>query len=485
MLKRLAGSAVCILALTAAESSWAACSYSIKTITDRDAYSADWSGTEELADCSFYFEGSSEWNTQDYTSSETELSFEDGDSHGTKYTFDASGVVSYHNNIPGYLEQDFIQTWTNSVQSLVVRIEKGLTGESGWSRADTKSLTTNSSYETVGTQSYYGGLLTRDYVQTGTNLRKSRDYDFEDSAGSSGKHLTQTDYRYSEAGRGSEFGSSFGYASAYTQSGFSIDEYAGDGLSRTEQSLARSSRSAADNTAYDGGRTVQTRWSVASEQGARSIASGSDSLSASGERTVSANSNRETGAGYDYSSWANSTLITSAWSRSAGGIASWGSDYYSNSRQSVDNTIGSNRTIQDNGDLYASRSGSAGDSSYGNWYRKAWNFVNGILVSVLDQSGSSGDASLAAFYANFDPAVCEQFRDVANAQNADYSYWGLCLDTITPTEIIDPPAEPEPCYGKATGQDKNSKGAENGKGNGLTKNRCDDPSDSGNGKHKA
>lgn len=485
------GIAVFALLMSAAPSAKAACSYSIKTISESDAYSSNWDGTQELADCSFYFEGASDWNAQDYTTTESQLSFTDRDAGGTKYSYEANGVTSYHNEIPGYRLQDFVQTWSNSVARIDVWSERGVPGETGWSRSETHSLTARSDYQTVGTQDFYGGMLIREYTQTGSSLHKARSNDYETAAGGNGTRLDETLYSYSETGRGSDYGNGYSYESSLTQKSLASDlyEFVRDGLgglvSHAEQSLGRNSQAALSRTVYDDGRAAETQWSYSRVAGARSAAAGSDSVSASGERTVYSNSTRNEGTGYSQYSDNTSISLSSFWSRDSGGGAAWGSDYYNSSRQNQDNTIGSNRTVQDTGSVYANRSGSAGESSYSSWYRKAWSFVNGLLVSVVDQSGSSGDASLAAFYANFDPAVCEQFRDVANAQNADYSYWGLCLDVITPTEVVDPaPAEPEACYGKAQGQDKNSKGQENGKGAGLTKNRCAEPSDSGNGKKK-
>jgi hypothetical protein len=496
--KKLTGLAAALFALTAGQAAWAACTYTVTDISDRDSYSDTWSGTQIVTDCFTENTGSFDWNTNDYTSSESSLEFQDGDSYGTKYESDASGVYTYHFEQPGYLNQDFVQTWNSGSGSLDVHAEQGVYGDPGWSRADTTASSASGDYTTTGSYDFYGGLLTRSYSQTGSNFTDASSVESVSYDGAAtlerSDSISRAHFSGGESGTGQDFGNVYSYDSAYAQKVVTASMvetvragFLGEVLSRTEEFFSRGFQSFSNRTGYADGSAFESAWSNDTVSGGRAVLSGGDSLSVSGSRTAFTSSNRQRGAGYDLSSHSESLTVSSNWSRTAGGQTAWGSDYYANNRSGSDNTYGTNRTVRDSGGVYAARSGSAGSSSYSSWYSKAWNFVNGVLVSVSENGATSGDASLAAFYANFDPAVCEQFKDVANAQNVDYAYWGFCLDTLAPG--YDAPAEepePEACFGKALGHEKGKgKGHEKGKGEGHEKNRCEDPSDSGNGKSKA
>ncbi len=495
VVRRLFGLVAASLMLGLADSAWAECTYTTTDVADKDEYSSTWSGTQINSDCFTGNTSSQFWNTDEYTSEETSVSFYDPPSFGTKETSDASGVYTFHYEVPGFIKQDFVRTWNSHYDSLSVHEEQGTGGKAGWGITDTFSSNKDNTYETVGSYNIYGGLLSRDYVQNGTsyNQEASRDHASYDGANTFEGSTSRSQFQSvgSESGSGQDFGNAYTYSTSFNQQSVSAgysrtsrDGLFGAIISKTEEFFSRASQNGTNNTAYANGSTFESSWSNTTIAGNRSLFSDGDTLDAQGSDFTQTSFSRNTGAGYDTSSAYAARTLSSNWSQNRGGVQTSGSDYYNNTRSSIDNNFGGNRTVQDNGSVSANRSGSAGANSYNSWYSKAWTFVNGLLISSSERSGSGGDASLAAFYANFDASVCEQFKDVANAQNADYSYWGLCLDTIEPGYTAEPAEEPQECSGKAVGQAKNSKGQEKGKGEGLTKERCEDPSDSGKGKKK-
>ncbi|PCI31314.1 MAG: hypothetical protein COB53_13445 [Elusimicrobia bacterium] len=479
------------LTLSLAQPASAGCSYSTTNITDKDGYSSNWSGTNVSGNCSFSYDGSFGWNTNDFTTEQTSLSFYDAPSAGTKGTSSASGVFVYHHDEPGWRTQDFTQTWSNQVATLDVLIENGTYGDAGWNRTDTQELTVQSNYATVGSYSFYGGIYTRDYNQSGwstvsQNSSNANSFDGNQTV-ELGKSRSKIGFGYSESGTGSDFGNAYSYATSFEQTTLSTrfrhyvrDGFFGTLLSSVDETFGRSIQAGANQTTYADGRGYASNWSNSSIDGSRYVVdyqTNGDYISAFGNHSTNASSSLNTGAGYSISNHNVGTTINSSWNRSNGGVISSGRDFYNKSRAGHDNNFGGNRTVGDSGGVFASRSANGSASSYSTWYSKVWTFVNGLLVSSSERSGTTGDASLAAFYANFDPAVCEQFRDVANAQNADYSYWGLCLDTIAPA-FIEAPVEPEACYGKGKGHGKKFKKHKKGKGKGKrkghSKKRCDD-----------
>ena len=500
MVRSLTFLAVAAFTLVSADTAWAECSYTTTNISDRDEYSSTWSGTQVTSDCFLENSGSFDWNTNDYTTEETSESFYDPPSFGTKETSDASGIYTYQYEWPGYLSQNFVQTWNSHSDSLSVHQEQGTQGKAGWSVTDTLSSNNNSAYTSVGGYGYYDGLLTRDYTQSGLNSGSASSVDHAAYNGTQTVERSVSRSRFessgSDIGSGQDFGNAYTYETSFSQksvaTGFSEtlrEGFLGTVISKTEQFFSRAVQAGTNVTAYANGDSFASSWSNTTTTGNRNITGGENSLSATGSDSVYTTESRNVGVGYETSNYSTSRTLASSWNRSNGGVVSSGSDYYNNSRSGSDNNFSGNRTVQDNGSTYASRSGTAGSSNYSSWYSKAWNFVNGLLVSTSEQSGESGDASLAAFYANFDPSVCEQFKDIANAQNADYAYWGLCLDTIAPSyDEPEEEPEPEPCFGKGKGHKKDKKGHGKSKGKkkgkGHKKNRCDDPSDSGKKKGK-
>lgn len=478
---------------------WAACTQTLTPAASSDQYSANWTGTTQTDDCTDA--GSNGWGTWNQTWSNiyqyvtTQLSFTSGASYGTKGS--QTGTAT---NNSTYTDTNYVsnnnQTHAWTTNWLDANIVTGTDGVAGWSRDrtynnnSTSNGTNNYSWSNLnygtnsetGTQNWngagtYRGVGRETYDGTTTRQDWASLYHSNDSS------------RYS--GTGVENGVAYTFSGNQTGRYAQIHDYRNtysgffaNTLSSVSQYIYGQASSYSGNRAYADGRNAVNTQSYSHADGQRNMWDNANNYLGAWGRTYAysgADSNGSAAAGnsntYAYK------YVNSSWYRSTDGGNTYtqGYEYFNDSRGRNDNWNGVDRTVSEYSNSYAQRYLNGGYSYFSSWVNKAWTFINGTLTGSSEDSGQDGDPSTLAFFTGFDPAVCAQFNDLANAQNADYSYWGLCLTTLVPLDAApNPEPEPEACNGKAVGivngtANKNG----NGQGQGLTKNRCETPSDSG------